>query len=274
MVLTNSISFDEYLQIDAINASIIKCGRKSMLAMRHAQLHSVEPTTSMAFGTLVHMMLLEQERFADEVVVYDGVKRGKDWESFSLANEKNTIVSRDLFNSLVSVEKSVSANNTALSLLSGSGKNELTLTWDDPIYGSAKARFDRWKDDTIIDIKTCADLSTFNAQFVRMGYDVQFGWYREGAEKALGKKHAKAIVIAIENKEPFDVAVFAVPESAIQKGREDAIRIASDFNSCKDAGVYPGAFADALNIMQMPAWYEGPSDADLDAYGIADPREL
>ena len=58
-----NIPFDEYRELDLMNASVLVKGRKSMKELRHAKEVGFVATDKMRFGSGVHCLLLEPEQF-------------------------------------------------------------------------------------------------------------------------------------------------------------------------------------------------------------------
>ncbi len=81
------IEKSEYLPL---SFSSLKAFSVSPLAFIHYKLHRSPPTESMKFGTRLHQAILEPDKFADEVVVYEGRrdKRSKEYQQFLTDNPR------------------------------------------------------------------------------------------------------------------------------------------------------------------------------------------
>jgi len=56
-------TWEEYLQVQAMNGSTLVHGRKSMLQLKHAIDSDTEPTAPMQLGSVTHVLLLEPDAF-------------------------------------------------------------------------------------------------------------------------------------------------------------------------------------------------------------------
>jgi hypothetical protein len=79
----------------------------------------------------------------------------------------------------------------------------------------------------IIDLKTCDDLTWFEADAKRYGYIHQMAFYRAVMARVLKQLQVPVHIIAIEKKEPFRCGVWRINEGALaqaQRENEAAIR--------------------------------------------------
>ena len=251
------MNFNQYKAIKAINATSIKAGQKSMLHMHEAMTgESKEQTPAMRWGSLVHKAILEPAEFAALVCVYEGVKRGKDWEAFKLENNLDFVVSLDEKERLEDIRDAVHNNTHAHDLISHCIK-EMTIEWEGE-YGAAKARLDGYDVFAgIIDLKTAKNITPdgFARQFISLGYDLQVGWYVEGAMIAGNRQELPNVtIIAVEPIAPYDVAVYTVPRAIVELGRKRARKLAIEYRFCEAEDRFPGV-SEGVNELVMPDWY-------------------
>lgn len=250
------MTFEEYQQIDAINATAIKAGQKSMLHMRTVMTGKrTDETPAMRWGRIIHSAVLEPN-YADSLAVYTGaVKRGKAWDEFAVINAGREIVTLDERAELTAIINAVQANPHAKALIDGS-EHEMTVQWDDEC-GHCKARLDGWAPYSgIIEIKTTGAITAnqFARQYINMGHDLQVGWYSRAIEKTTGKK-PDVTIIAIESSPPFDVAVWTLNRAAVVTGERHAIEIANRYAACCKAVEWPGVQEDGPEELTLPEWY-------------------
>lgn len=253
------MNHDQYSKLAGINATAIKAGAQSMLAMRHAMTGgTAEETAALRWGLLTHAAILEPKRFKDSIAVFDGDKRSGAWRKFKEDNASaEWIISSEEASDLLATSKAVHANKDASDIISLATK-ELTLEWTGTDYGNAKARLDGYSERYgILELKTarCIEPSAFGRQFVSMRYDLQCGWYVEGVTYALLLKETpKVTIIAVSNEPPYDVAVYAVPSIAVTIGRKRAREIAARYRACEQAGSFPGV-SEVATELRLPDWY-------------------
>jgi hypothetical protein len=253
------MDFAEYKGIEAINASSLKQGALSMLHMNDA-MHGIwkDQTPAMRWGSLAHKAILEPNDFSCLASVYEGVRRGKDWDAFLATHDAEFIVKPDELERLQAMSKAVHANDTAHKLIAECVP-EFTLEWNSPDYGKAKGRCDGLsKTAGIIEYKTAANIDErrFASQCVSMGYDLACGWYVEGAmELDMFADTPSFTFIVQQSKAPFDVAVYYAPKQMITLGRKNARKLAIQYRQCEADGIYPGIQKDGPKELVMPEWY-------------------
>lgn len=249
--------FSEYQARPGINATTLKAARRSMLHARHAMTCGREPSASMAWGSLAHMAVLEQARFLESLVVWDGGdKRGKEWAAFRAAPDGATIVKRGELEDLGAMIEAVRGNKHA-ALLIAETKHEVSMFWEGRGYGLGKSRLDGHCAGIILEVKTARDISdrAFCGQFERLGYALQVGWQVEAAE-ANGDNAPSVYVVAIENAAPWDVRVWRVDPCYVAEGRKEARKLAVQLAECRQRGVWPGQSTEIEDLVR-PAWAGG-----------------
>ena len=253
-----TMNFTDYKQINAINATAIKAGVVSMLNM-HATMTGPgkETTPAMRMGTLLHTAVLEPDRFAAKVHVWDGTKRGKAYTEFAEDKDPFWILSEKEYTICDAVRESVWAKTAAYKLIEGA-EIEKSITWDDPACGPCKARLDVAKPTMICDFKTTANMEPgrFAVTCAQLHYHLQMGFYARGHEQITGTFPTVSI-IAAEQKPPFDCAVYAVPEYTVRAGARRAVDIACEYRDAMDRGELPGVDRGEVLELDLPSWAEG-----------------
>jgi hypothetical protein len=261
------MTFEEYKAIPALNATAIKAGGLSMLHM-HAAMTGVEKeqTPAMRWGKIVHKAILEREAFFKTVSVFEGsVRRGQAWDQFQADHDPEWILTTDQHAKLFALSAAVHANADAHRLIESS-MHEVTAQWAGDEYGPAKARLDGFSERAgVVELKTARAINQrmFAKAFAGSGYDIQCGWYCEGANRAsLCKTFPACNVIAIESKPPFDVAVYTISNTTLQVGLARAKKIAARYRDAERAGVFPGVSAGVTELV-MPDWYGGEEVSEM-----------
>ena len=257
----------DYFASDGLSATVLKACRTSMKHGRHQATVGREQTAAMAWGSLVHGVVLEPDLFFDTLAVWNGDKRGKAWSEFKADAEGQhlSVVTVDEMKDLTAISASVHGNRHANRLISQT-QHEMSAFWGDDHYGPAKCRFDCICDDMalgIADIKTTRNITArlFGMDFFRMGYDLQFGWYREGARVITGKV-LPVHVICIESSAPFDCCVRRVPESVMDAGLERGIELARKYRICEHLNRWDGVSSE-IDDIEVPGWMGGSERVEL-----------
>ena len=168
--------FDDYCKIDAINASALKYGCKSILHMRtYINRKSEDQTSAMKMGTLLHAGLLEPEKRTSEIVVWKkewGRRGTKLYKAFCAENEGKEILTEDENDSVEMYLEPIRANSGAMAILSDC-KSEVTLAWKNPLYGYGKARIDGFSERYgILEYKTTGNIEA--DAFMRTSYNMHY----------------------------------------------------------------------------------------------------
>jgi hypothetical protein len=251
---------EEYCKMSGITASAIKAGRTSMAHMHHEmqRARGEAGSPAMRIGTLAHMAVLEHAKWAD-VVVYDGTRRGKDWEAFKAIHADREIVTATEHATVSAMRAAFMADRTSSALLTACWSRETSIRWDggDGI-DACKARIDAHGNSCLLDYKTTRHIGQDGQAFMRaaesLGYLHQMAWYW----RAIGKD-SSVFVIAQENVAPFCVGVFEIPQPMLEAVLVECEEIARKYRLAERAGIYRGPLSD-IRQWERPAWAVGEVD--------------
>lgn len=253
-----------YDTIRAVNFSTLKELERSPAHYAHRLTHPRADTPAMRLGRAVHTAVLEPERFADEVVVFDGAtRRGKAWDEFASTHEAHTILKADEHDVCCAIRDAVRGHAVAGPLLAGD--SEVTVEWDDPATGlPCKGRIDHLDGDAVFDLKTTGtiDAWAFEAHSARMLYHAQLALYARGVSVAHGITGVTATIIAVESEPPHDVAVFDLTDEALVVGAAKCDEWLARLVECRDSGTWPGRYADRQELT-VPGWLSLDPDSGL-----------
>ena len=174
----------------------------------------MERTPAMMFGSLVHKMILEPDKFSFDYAVFEGTRRGKVWESFKEENTEKEIVTVKEYNTALKVVNKARENKIFSELLMRTTETEKDINWtcDDIPY---KGYVDMIGKDFIADIKTCADAGDRFARDLKYNdYKMQAAMYLTGN----GSTHKNYYIIAIEKSSPFNVQVYQLSDDLLESG--------------------------------------------------------
>lgn len=257
---TMGLSFDDYLEIDALNWSLLKEMAKSPAHFAYRREHPREDTPRLAFGRAVHCAVLEPDRFPRDYVIYNGSRRyGKDWDQFSAANHDKTALRADEYETCLAVRDAVFAHKTARDMLRGD--SEVTVEWEDAETGlRCKSRVDHVNEDGITDLKTTSSVDAweFSAHSARMLYHSQLAFYHRGLPFPEYPR-----ILAVEITPPYDVAVFRLTEDAMFTGDTQVSDLMTRFLLCTKDGTWPGRY-DAEQELGLPSWMSIDPDSACD----------
>ena len=255
------IPFSEYIAIDAVNNSSLGPALVSSLHYHHRK--PIGPTRSLTLGRLMHAGKLEPRELMNRYVVMprfeidpenqtDNGKPSKTkttkWYKAAVAeftrNETREVVEQVDYDAMVAMCGQLSKSARVREYLDGATV-ELTAVWIDEETGlKCKARADVLQpighgDYRITDLKSTADITTFEKAIANFAYDRQAAFYSDGFEAA-GHDIVEFCLIAVENSSPYDVASAPLDPDTIDDGRaiyRKALRVIADY---KTSGIVSG----------------------------------
>lgn len=228
---------------------------------RYLKNNPPEPTAAMRWGTMVHLAVLEPERFSAEVAVAPEINRrtnaGKaEWEAFCLCNEGKHVVTGEEFAELVAIRDAVRSHPAAMRALGNGGAVEQSLFWDrDGIQCRARPDF-LHPAGVIVDLKSTEDASPsgFARSVANFRYHVQAAFYADGLSAINGPSAARGFVfIAVEKKAPYLVGVYQADEAMMAAGRLAYEADLEFYRQCLATDTWPG-YGDAVLPISLPKW--------------------
>jgi len=211
-ILTQMYSDDFYyghLGKHALSSSSLKMLLKSPKTYRNVTLYGSDDTAALSEGRLAHLMILEPHKL-DKMIFVDASTKNtniykdakKKHEQVYLMKERNTAER---------LADAVLRNEAALRLLS---KSEFEVPAIQMIEGLAfRGKADIIQEDTIIDLKTSADLSTFRYSADKYSYDLQAWLYLKLFNK-------NKFVFLVVDKASTDIGIFDVSDEFLARGEQ------------------------------------------------------
>jgi hypothetical protein len=206
---------------------------------------------SMNFGTLIHTAILEYDVFKKKIVLspkFDKrTKQGKsDFEEFEASLDEDAIIlTQDKYDEVAGIVEAVRDHKEARFLLS-EGISEVSGFYNDPETGiQCRIRPDfmtsRSEFSMFIDLKTAqsSDYRKFQNQIVSYNYSLQMAMYREGIEIITGKAPEICAFIVIENKFPFEIAIYTASDELLSRGKEMYRYALNRLKKCIDENNFP-----------------------------------
>lgn len=218
-------------------------------------------TPALEDGRIIHMAVLEPERFADQVVVMPNVdartKEGKaERDAFKAANEGKTLVSASDHETYKLMQSQVWVDDTARKLLE-KGDAEVSIFWEaDGVQ--CKARFDFISAlGVAVDLKTTISSKpeSFTYDAYKYGYHRQIAWYMRGA-KAVGLDLANMFLIAVEKTAPFPVSIFDLDAESYEVANMELDKLFAIYCKCKAENYWPAYEVDGKNVHTLRLPYK------------------
>lgn len=264
-----------YLAIPAVNASALKLARRSMLHVKAAlDGREREPSDEMAFGTLVHAMVLEPDTVQGRYTVDPGpaaflTKAGKVSDNYRstaayeawAAGQAGEIVSGDDLERAKACAAAVAADALAVEMLAG--QHEVVIVWEDPATGVlCKGRVDALGERYLGDLKTTRDAGyAFEKQIASLDYVLSMAFYRRGHTVLTGEYRMCGLV-AVESDVPVGVRAAPIGEHDLIGADLRIDEYLARVRNCQLSDVWPGY--DNPPVWPVPAWL---NDIDLEDGG-------
>ena len=251
--------FEQYIKRNGVHATALKDLLVSPLLYRYRQDHPREDKDTFRVGRACHTSILEPDRFPLEYTVWRakmGQRRGEKWKAFCAMAEAQgqTVLTERQYDTAVAVRDAARKHARALPLITGEGRNELTIEWRHPRTGRAcVSRLDRLC-DSLVDIKTAADVSPrrFCSAAAKFGYALQLAFYGDAVAAAFAQVVPVKLVV-VQSAPPYDVAVYDVPKDVLTIGRKQYEDALDTLARCEESGTWPGVAPDELSL-RLPLW--------------------
>ena len=273
----HDMPFEEYAALPYWNASALKRLYLSPRAAKYGL--ATRETPAMKTGTLVHMALLEPERFERECVVmpnfhgsmkeetarekgYDGGKQAKaEWLE---AHKDATILEGAERDEVVGIASAFQACEPARQIIEAS-QREVTIIWDDPIGLRCKARLDCLLQTesgsyVVADVKKTSSVHprSFNGQAGRLRYFLQAAFYLRAVASHFERPYDpysetpdRFLWIAFESNAPHFCRVFNVSNTAREAAHWELESVMRTVAWCEREQHWPD-LAEQVVELEMP----------------------
>jgi exodeoxyribonuclease VIII len=274
--LLSGIPFEQYLEWPCVHASLLTTlHARTPAHAKYREEHPSESTEALRFGRLLHMALLEPDRFAKQAraLPADAPRRPTDAQRNARRPSESTVraiafwdewerdgrevVKLDEMAAIQAMCNSV--RTTQCRQFTTGGISEVSGVWRDPQTDLLmKMRLDYLQQhafgSVITDIKTCRDASenAFRKQVFFLGYFIQAAVYVDGYFQLTGDL-ASFCFVAIEKEPPYIAKAYQLDESAIQAGRNAYRQALSIWKDCVRKNEYP-AYGEDIDMLSLDRW--------------------
>ncbi len=264
-MIHHDTTFAEYLALPGYRWGQIRALHDgSPLHVLHART-SIDDgdTASRTWLRAVHCLALEPHNFDRQFSVYDGVRRGKQYDAHLVDHPGTATLTPDQLDSARATATAIRSHRTIAPLLA-TGNPEVVVTWTDAPTGlPCKARID-WLGPALLDLKTLG--TTHERRVAGMTatrlYHGQLAHYAAGL--AAHGIVLPAYLVVAEGHPPHDVAAFELdpngPDGALHVGGRLRARLLERIAECERSGRWPGR-------------HDGPQDLVLPIYALDDSAE-
>jgi hypothetical protein len=261
------LTFDQYRAVDAVNFSTLRFMDASAAHYLHAITTPRSETAAMREGRAAHCAVLEPDAFQGRYEVYDGERRGNAWKEFAAtaAAAGREVLTRTEHDKATAIREAVRGCDDAAFYLSDlEARTEVSVTWADAATGlDCKARLDwlgRAGKPFYVDLKTSkeTEAGAFGRTAARLLYHGQLAMQGMGlAANDIGGYGA--VIVAVENEPPHDVAVFELSDDDLYAGETKVAELLARVAECRRTGAWPGRYA-GPQPLRLPSWALDLSD--------------
>ena len=265
---------------DAVSGVSITKLKELRRSPQHYQYMLTHPKTSkpLTLGIAAHIAVLEPERFATEFAVWERTteagamapRKGQYWDAFCAENRGRTVLTPKETALCSKISAAVRESPLAMKYLAA-GDPEVTLLWKQ-WDRQCKGRVD-WLTHIdgvpyVVGLKTARDCRpfAFGSQCAKLGYHLQFGFYRDGYE-AITAKAPRLVEIVVESAPPHAVAVYRVTDDVLLQGRDEYLRLMDLLAKCEADDEWPGPVPEETELT-MPTWAYDAADDDIEELGL------
>lgn len=225
--------------------------RAPALLDNHRRTPAKPQTAAMRLGSLVHLAVLEPDVFRDAVTEKPDIdRRTKDGKAAyaDLEARFRYIIDADELSAIRGMQEAARSVSRGLFIES---KNEVTIHWERGGV-ACKSRLDAVKGDVVVDLKTCADASTFQRDAIKFRYHVQAAFYLDALRSCCEPAETFAFV-AVEKEPPHLATVFYADDAFIDAGRIEYMRDLETYRRCLEDDLWPGLPEE--QTLTLPSWY-------------------
>jgi exodeoxyribonuclease VIII len=233
--------------------------------------HERDDTPAMRLGRAVHAATLEPDSFPVLYGVWDGARRGAQWNAFALACDEAglEVLTRAEYDTCLAIRDAVRSDPVAGPYLQAALETEKTLEWTDSGTSlRCKSRVDALGAWYVADLKTTRDAGPveFPKTAARLMYAHQLAFYCNGAEAVYGSGF-DAVLIAVESEAPHDVCTYLVSEDDLWAARDEVARLLARVKECLTTDTWPGRFTQPQTLT-LPPWAFEPDDSEFELTGL------
>jgi hypothetical protein len=251
----------EYHKIDAISNSGLKRFRESPGKFLDK---NVEPTRDMIIGRAFHEAFLLPKLFEESTIIkpeFSKKKEGLEEKAkFKSENAAKTILTQDDFDLVISMRSRL-RRIPLINKIFASGDPERSFFWTDPITNlKCKLRSDFINQDLdmIIDLKTYTAIDDQSAkkEIAKRFYDMQGAFYLDHISKIRNHHFQHFVLVMIEKKFPYDVKIYNLGKSFMDRGRRLYRESLDSYAKFKDLIDFNENILDEVEFetIECPAW--------------------
>ena len=230
-------------------------------------------TEAMLLGSLVHLLILEPEKVAKNVIklekidrrTKEGKKRGEEIDALRILEPNKLFVSVEMFEKAQLMKNSFFNNEFAKELFDNKTSVEESMNFENretklSLIAKIDMKSSIDKTKYIVDLKTAksSQPSEFAKSLINFKYDLQAPLYINPDK--LKFKEPKFLFIIIENESPFNCEVLEVSNSDMNMFYNSYLNVLANFQRCMFEDSFNKGYEffneKETNFLKLPSWYK------------------
>ena len=244
-MIKRHIPMDEYRQMPGLSKHELDNFSVAPSYYKHRKAQEWRPSRSMEMGTLIHSYILEGRiDWAVGPQVDKRTKAGKEeWQLFCEDHIGKTIITQE---ELTVIQGCMDACQPLFKNIESDFQQnvETSVFWvrdDVQCKGRPDLIGDVNGELAIIDLKTTADMRSFDSKFFSFRYDVQAAWYQYGVQQAMKLKTAPAFwFLVVDTEAPHLAQLVRASSDLLDQANEKIEEELAYYKRCEDSDTWPG----------------------------------
>ncbi len=226
----------------------------------HYKFGEQEESNAFDFGEACHLAILQPTLFEGTVIRGPDDRRGNKWKDASeaAALDKKLLLTAGDYDKTLAIRDAVHADTWINSIITG-GKPMIEASGynlHDETGHLCRVRPDLYRKDLgiIVDVKSTASAhpDAFARSVVNYGYHAQEAFYSD-IWASLDMPVNGFVFLAWEKKAPFAYAVYELPPSIVEDGREIMRQALATYGECVKSGNWPG-YGSGVQELEFKRW--------------------
>lgn len=217
-------------------------------------------SAAMDLGSYVHSLILEPEKTADEFIVWDGTRRGAEWNQFAADNKSKIILNPAAIELGKKLELEL-RNNKAVQRLLRDGKPEFTYcTQLEDTDVKVRADYINVDQNYILDVKTTSKPLTKDAlmgSIASLHYDLSAALYVDCFKKINNVPHMDFYFLFVNTKDSLDSIVYKASPALLNNGRRKYKKAIKILKEARRTGIWR---SDDVEEIDVPFWSMLPDE--------------
>jgi hypothetical protein len=214
--------------------------------------HPRKQTPAMRLGSIVDALVFPGFR---DFVVFEGTRRGKEWEAFQIRHATREIFSASEYEAAKGAAEAVLSDPIAAPYLVGQHQAVIHFEVEGVPCAAGienvRGGVDVLGDDFIADLKCTANAEPdyFTRHSFGMLWQAQLAFYGY----AVPARNTRRVLIAVEPEPPYEVVVSVMTPALILAGQKTVRMLIEKYKACIASGAWPGYVQSAVEL-DVPSW--------------------